>query len=544
MVTRGHRAMVVMSLAAMAFCVATLRAQPIVVFEAYAPADSQWAGDIDIGARAVTPTGETAWAGEPFRGVATGTYAEQWPVVAPDGAGGLLVFGEATARAGEYAGDWEIIGQRIDAAGNLLWENGESSVVIAATTWSERRPAAIPDGSGGAFVFYEAWAPAGSEWAGDVDIHGQHVSASGELLWGEQSVEVANSGMLEQAPCVISDGAGGAIVLFELMLREGEFAGISNIVGQRVSPDGQLLWAGGEESVLVAVSEWHETDPVAVPDGAGGALVFFQAAAPEDSEYAGDVDVNGQRVSADGRLLWADGQGSIRVHGSGAIEAAPVAVADGAGGAVVVCEAASTAPNQPHDWDVIAQRISGDGELLWGGGALPVMVCDTQLDERVPAAVGDGAGGAFVAFEAIGPEGSDWAGLHDVYVQRMSANGEAMWGGEAAALAVSAGDYVEQSPCIAPDGAGGVIVACEAVAIEGEYAGDWEIVAQRFAPDGTAAWNDGEHPSIISATGWSERFPVMGGGSVGAREREDEPATRTGPADPGGGGNRANPVNP
>ncbi len=118
-----------------------------------------------------------------------------------------------------------------------------------------------------------------------------------------------------------------------------------------------------------------------------------------------------------------------------------------------------------------------------------------------------------------------------------------MWGGDAAALPVSAGDYVEQSPCIAPDGAGGVVIACEAVTREGQFAGDWEIVGQRFAADGTAAWNNGEHPSIISATGWSERFPVMGGGAVGARERVHEPAA--GPGGPGGGaGNRANPVNP
>ncbi len=214
-----------------------------------------------------------------FRGVATGVYSEQRPVAVPDGAGGLLVFSEAAAREGRYAGDWEIIGQRIDAAGKLLWNDGDSSVVVAASTWSERRPVAIPDGRGGAFVFYEAWGPPGSEWEGDVDIRGQRVSGSGELLWGEEGVALADSAMLEQAPCVISDGAGGAIVVLELMLREGEFAGISNIAAQRVSADGELLWAGGEQSVLVAVSEWSESGAVAVPDGAGGALVFFEAAA-------------------------------------------------------------------------------------------------------------------------------------------------------------------------------------------------------------------------------------------------------------------------
>jgi len=544
MSTRKCRLAVVWSLAEIALAILPLRAQQIVVFEAYAPADSEWAGDIDVGARALTPTGEMAWEGEVFRGVSTGTYSEQRPVAVPDGAGGLLVFSEAVAREGQYAGDWEIIGQRIDAGGNLLWNDGDSSVVVAATTWSERRPVAIPDGSGGAFVFYEAWGPPGSEWEGDVDIRGQRVSANGELLWGEEGVGVADSAMLEQAPSVISDGADGAIVVLELMLREGEFAGISNIVAQRVGADGQLLWAGGEQSVLVAVSEWHERGAVAVPDGAGGALVFFEAAAPEGAVFTGDVNVNGQRVSAAGQLLWEGGQASLLVHGSRAIEAAPVAVPDGSGGAVVVCQAASVAENQPHDWDVIAQRVSGDGQLLWGGGNLPVMVCSTQLDELAPAAVADSAGGAFVAFEAIGPEGSDWAGLHDVYVQRMSADGQTMWGGDAAALPVSAGDYVEQSPCIAPDGAGGVLVACEAVTLEGQFAGDWEIVGQRFAADGTAAWNNGEHPSIISATGWSERFPVMAGGAVGPRERTEEAAA--GPADPGGGGagNRANPVNP
>lgn len=519
-------------------------AQYLVVFEASAPAASDWAGDIDIGAQGISAAGEVIWNPQVFTAVASGSHLEQRPVAVSDGAGGAIVIMQAAAREGEYAGDWEIIAQRVDASGKLLWEAGERSVVVAASNWRERSPVAISDGAGGALVFWEAEGPPGSEWAGDIDIIGQRLSPTGELLWGQEGVPVASGTNVERAPCAISDGAGGALVFFEGVQEAGNWG----IAGQRVSPDGELLWLGGQASIFVAASNWDETRPVAVPDGEHGALVFFEAAAPAGGEHAGDVDIHGQRVSMIGNPLWGEGHGSVLVHGSDAIEQAPAAVSDGAGGAIVLCQGATREGELAGDWQILGHRISGDGQLLWNEGNTPALVAATEMNERAPCALADGAGGAFVVFEAQIRPGTDRGGDIDLYAQRLSAAGASLWTEEGSALAVSCGDYAEQAPCIAPDGEGGVVVVFEAVARAGEYAGDYEIAGQRIGPDGSVLWNNGERASIISATAWSERWPVLPDGAAsGARRAEagEAPATPAGPARPTTPGvNPANPTGP
>ena len=517
-------------------------AQQIVVFETHAPVGGQWEGDIDVSAQCVSPGGERVWNDGNLIDIMSGAYIEQAAAVVPDEAGGIIVFAEAVAREGQYVGDWEILAQRVDARGRLMWNDGESSVVVASSTWSERHPVAVPDGRGGAFVFYEAYAPAGSEWAGDVDIRGQHVSGSGELLWDEGGVPVASSIVLEQQPCAISDGAGGAIVAYQLVMREGEQANVGHIAAQRVSADGQLLWNGGESSVVVAASGWDQRRPVAVPDGMGGALIFCEAGAPAGGEWAGDIDVHGQRVSADGQLMWEGGEASVGVHTSGYLEVSPVAVSDGNGGAVVVCSAAAAEGELAGDWEVLAQRVSAAGQLLWNGGDRATIVSALKLYERGPCALADGVGGAFVAFEAYFPEGMEYAGDIDIYAQRVSADGQVMWSDEGASLAVSTSTYLERWPCIVADGAGGVMVAFEAVAVTGEYAGDWEVLAQRVAPDGTLLWNDGDSSSLISFSRWGERFVTMAEGGIGARDAQGDGGPAPGPGP--GAAPRKNPLNP
>ncbi len=521
-------------------------AQQIMVFETHAPVGGQWEGDIDVSAQRMSPGGEAMWNDGNLIDIMSGSYIEQAAAVVSDGADGAIVFAEAVAREGQYVGDWEILAQRIDGRGRLLWNDGESSVVVASTTWSERHPTAVPDGSGGAFVFYEAHAPAGSEWAGDIDIRGQHISRTGELLWDEGGVPIATaSAMLEQTPFAISDGAGGAIVVYQLVIREGEFANVGHIGAQHVSADGRLLWGGGDSSVVVAASEWDQRRPVAVPDGAGGALVFCEAGAPPGSEWAGDIDVHGQRVSADGQLMWNDGDSSVIVHSSAYLEVAPVAVSDGNGGAIVVCSAVAAQGEYAGDWEILAQRVSATGELLWNDGERATIVSATKLHERGPCALADGAGGAFVAFQAYFPEGMEYGGDIDIYAQRLSADGQVMWSDEGDSLPVATGRYLEQAPCIVSDGAGGVVIAFEAAARTGEYAGDWEALAQRVAPDGTLLWNDGESSSIISVSRWGERHLVTSEGGIGARDMGEADEMGGVPGDAGPPQtNRTNPVKP
>ncbi|MCS7223195.1 MAG: hypothetical protein NZ959_01360 [Armatimonadetes bacterium] len=242
----------------------------------------QGRGDVDVSAQRVSSKGELVWGEERSRTVASSKLLERRVAAVPDGAGGAIVVFEVEWTTGERAGDTDIFAQRMDSEGRLLWHKGERSVFVAFSELRERSPIVVPDGAGGAIVVFEVEWPRGTKHAGDIDIFAQRVSGDGKLVWGEeQSVPVASSPSIERAPTAVSDGDGGAIIFFELVAREGDRAGDVEIAAQRLSKDGKLLWLEGKRSVLTAFSSWGERAPVALPDGKGGAFVFFEMHEPK-----------------------------------------------------------------------------------------------------------------------------------------------------------------------------------------------------------------------------------------------------------------------
>lgn len=521
-VARPTVAVVVTLLSGLLVLAAPCLAQHMVVFESYVTG-GEYEGDVDIMAQLVGPDGTRQWNdGERSSPFSYGAYREQTPVVIPDGNGGAILALEAVAREGQYVGDWEVFAQRISSDGELLWNEGEASLPVSTATWSERKPSVVPDGEGGAIIVMEAQAPDDSDWAGDVDIFAQRVSADGELLWedGERSVQVAMARSVEQNPVAVADGEGGAIVFYEMVVAQGEHEGASIIAAQRIDSDGNLMWNDGDKPVIVSASNWQHRKPTAVSDGEGGALVFFEQHAIS-GQYEGDIDIAAQRVSPSGEVLWADDAAAIDVMAALATETAPRVIADGQGGAIVVAELRLREGEQRDIPCIVAQRISGDGDLLWEDGERSVVVSDTVWHEVAPCLVPDGSGGAYVLFESHAPEGSEWEGDIDVRGQRISADGRLLWSGDGGTVGVATA--VAQECAVSAARTDDGIIACFEVARrEGEYAGDWEIMAQRLTADGERVWNDGDRSSFVAASTNHERHPLV----LRSLPTPDSPAAR------------------
>ena len=481
----------------------------IVAFEEHA-LTGEYAGDIDIGAQRLSDDGTMTWnEGKKSAVVSSGKTLERAAVAVPDGVGGLIVAFEMEAASGEGAGDSDIYAQRIDADGNMLWNNGEKSTVVAASKWSEKRPVIVPDGKGGAIIIFEEYAPAG-EYAGDIDVGAQRISPDGKLLWngGEKSATVASSKLLERASAAIPDGLGGVIVAFEVEARTGEEVGDSDIYAQRLDADGKMVWNGGEKSSTVAASKWSEKRPVVISDGARGAIVVFEEHGPA-GKFAGDLDVGAQRISSDGKMMWNDGQKSASVADSDTLlERAPAALPDGDGGVIVAFEQETRTGEEVGDSDIYAQRLDANGKRMWNNGEKSSPVAASKWSEKRPVVISDGAGGAIVAFEEHGPAGK-FAGDIDVGIQRISAGGKMLWNeGQKSASVADSDTLLERAPTAIPDGAGGAVVAFEQEERTGENAGDSEIFAQRIDSSGKRMWNNGERSSMVAASKWSETNPV------------------------------------
>ncbi|MCK4300747.1 MAG: hypothetical protein KAX80_14495, partial [Planctomycetes bacterium] len=299
--------------------------------------------------------------------------------------------------------------------------------------------------------------------------------------------------------------SGGAIVVFEVELTHEQHKGDVELGAQRIDASGRMLWNKGEMSSEVATSEWHERRPVAVADGSGGAIVVFEQHGPPGSEYEGDVDVAAQRISAEGELLWGEEESLALAEAEQLLERAPAVLPDGDGGAWVVFEGEARSGENAGDTELLAQRVTPSGQLVWP--ERPIVVAASEWSERAPVVLSDGAAGVIVIFEEHARPAGEHAGDVDIGAQRLSPAGKRLWNDGERSAAVSSGQWLERRPCALPDGAGGAVVVFEAEVREGELAGDVDVFVQRIDASGAMVWNEGECSTMVAGSKWRETEP-------------------------------------
>lgn len=401
-----------------------------------------------------------------------------------DGAGGAI-FCWQDSRSGTQ---WELYAQRVDADGRLLW--GENGLPVSEAAFDRRFPVMVSDGQGGAIV---AWVdlvdPSG-------DVYAQRLGPDGERLWGSGGVAVCATRHAQGDLALAADGTGGAVVAWC-----DDRMGSRRTYAQKVSPDGAKEW---EPSGVAVGSDWVEQwSPVVLPDGAGGAFVVWMRLLTN-----GRSDVYAQRLDAEGRIEW--GPGGAIVCDAPSTNNSIACVPDGSGGLIVVFD-----DDRSWSLDLYGQRLNRDGARIWDPAG--VRICDAPQIQREPLAVADGAGGALLTWHndfrsggntvhaqrvdaaggthwtdygiavgdgdalqspAIDGDGAGgvvfaWTDLFTgrLYAQRLDATGTRLWerGGE-----IVTDRFGQDEPAIVWDGAGRAIVAW--VDRGGE---DWDIRAQR-----------------------------------------------------------------
>jgi len=125
--------------------------------------------------------------------------------------------------------------------------------------------------------------------------------------------------------------------------------------------------------------------------------------------------------------------------------------------------------------NIFAQRISASGVALWGAlSGIPV--CTVPGEQYTPDIVSDGAGGAIVTWR------DDRMGA-DIYAQRLSPQGVPQWTVNGVPMCKAASE--QREPVIASDGSGGAIVAW----IDFRNSTYWRIFAQRISAAGDVQWS-------------------------------------------------------
>ncbi len=411
--------------------------------------DSRFQSTYRLFAQRIDANGNNLWAVDGVQVSSASINNTGRATVVSDGNGGAIVcWSEAGAFGDLYA-------QRIDSNGALLWPGG---VLICSGTvaWGEA-PQLCSDGNGGAIL---AW---GDMRPGDhmiADLYAQRVNAAGVVQWAANGAAVCTASEFQGVARIASDGAGGAIMVWEDSRDPATIA----IYAQRISAIGASLWTPG--GVLLNSVPGGSLYAQLVNDGGGAIVAWVDRRLGQN-----DWNIYAQRISASGAVAWTENGVAMSLAAGSQTE--PRLVSDDSGGAIVTWDSPVSAGNPTPD--IHAQRVNSSGAVQWTANG--ISVCSAANGQFLPEITSDGNGGAVITWHD-----SRTNNIHDIYAQRIDGTGAPVWVVDG--IAVSTATFVQRYPMILNDGTNGVIVAWPD--FRNDLGGNRnDIFAQRVRMDGT-----------------------------------------------------------
>jgi len=381
--------------------------------------------------------------------VSTATQFQQDGVATTDGAGGAIItYWQETGGVND-----EIFAQRVDSSGTRQWTNAGRQISTAAG--NKATGGIIPDGYGGAFACW--WQTS----AGANDVYAQRIDADGNKQWAASGRRASTSGNVIRRPFIVTDGAGGSIIVWEQVPGGG-----ADIRAQRLDGDGNKQWGSTGKPVCTAVNDQAVGD--VIPDGSGGAIV----AIVDGRSGPGNMQFYAQRIDADGNRLWTTNGVAVCTQLLPLGLSGVRCVTDGSGGAIFTWYDERAGAGIMN---VFAQRVDADGNAQWNANG--VEVCGANGVRWNPRLALDDSGGAIIAWQ------EDRAGVANlkVYAQRLDPDGHREWTANGVALCSSSA--TQRNTSIVTDTAGGAIVA-----FKDDRSGNWDIYAQRVDLNGDIVW--------------------------------------------------------
>ena len=229
-------------------------------------------GNMDIYAQRIDRFSGSWWTTHGVGICTESTYNQTLPKITTDGNGGAIITWM------DYRGDTDIYAQRIEADGTISWTT--NGVVVCNAANLQGNPEIISDGQGGAII---AWLDRRN---GKNDIYAQRVNSAGTPLWTSNGVAICTAtnekGDLSMAP----DGSGGALISW-LDSRNLKY----EIYVQKIDSSGAVQWT--TDGVLAGSIAKNLVEPQIVSDDAGGAIVVFH---DTDNVYAQHIDATGSNL--------------------------------------------------------------------------------------------------------------------------------------------------------------------------------------------------------------------------------------------------------
>ncbi|NUO79679.1 hypothetical protein HUU05_06360, partial [candidate division KSB1 bacterium] len=399
--------------------------------------------------------------------ICTASGTQDSPLLLADQTHGVFALWEdaRTSRTAIYC-------QRLDSLGHPQWQS--NGLAIATTSGKQTRVSATNDGAGGIII---VWQEVTND---DGDIFAQRIAAGGERLWGENGKEVYRGNKEQSQPRVISDGAGGAYVIWH-----DERTGSQDLVGQHLNANGEKLWnATGVELVNTRRAQTLG-DAVTIPNRG------FALAWQDDNATPSRVLV--QYFAPSGNAVWSN---RVSVAQSLGEQKEPRMLLQSNNAGDFALHVAWL-DRRLLVFNVYAQKLGSTGALLWG--AAGVAAGANRGEQKELQLLPSGAGGLLLAWEdARNDKG-------DIFAQSLNFEGKALW--QVQGLAAAQAEQGQFRARIASDGHGGLIAAWE-----DERGSGTNIYAQRVNALGQQMWSAGgvvltDHGKKNSQVGVLARLP-------------------------------------
>ena len=353
-------------------------------------------GSYDIYAQRINGNGVLQWSPSTGDSVCKVVFDQVNISMVSDGNGGaLLVWEDYRSNAGPGLSDVYV--QKVNALGIAQWTANGIGVCTQAA--AQHGPRIISDGNGGAFVTWY------DQRAGNYDIYAQRVTAIGGLVGIANGVAVCTSGTDQTNPDICSDGAGGAIIVWQ------DFRSTTSIDiwVQRMSAAVAIVWPVNGIVMNNNVA-YDQINPKIVSDGFGGGIMTW-----EDFRTGTTSDIYAQRVDSTGVVATGWNVNGVAVSVSASNQSYPTIISDGTHGAIITWMDKRDSSTNGNTYDVYTSHITSSFALPWYPNGVPVATADsTQIN---PVAASDGKGGAIIVWQ------DKRSGHFDIYASRVFTSG-------------------------------------------------------------------------------------------------------------------------
>lgn len=225
-------------------------------------------------------------------------------------------------------------------------------------------------------------------------------------------------------------------------------------------------------NMAVCALPQNQFAPVVTAVGNGSVAIAWQ-----DMRRGGNYPhVYIQKLNSAGHLEW-EANGTTITMPATSTHSQQV-ISDGTGGVICAWTHFQSVP-LGGIVDIYAQRISASGAAMWGPAG--VAICTNEAEQGRPQLVSDGSGGAIITWEDYRP-----LGHHDIYAQRIDANGQVQW--QTDGIVVCTDSLTQEAPKLVADGTGGAVICWGDKRHSSNGTSTLDVYAQRLASNGEMRW--------------------------------------------------------